>query len=158
MLDHFKTPYQSVGKAAAAAVNVVQNEVFAEPSLPSTHTSPPPSQGALQHPKPTTLTLPYLQKQALLDTSKLPPTQKLPSQEVRARQQRLAFRAGVGGGRVIRIGGGDSNAGERLAADDLEHVFAAPHAALYIQVLPGQQLGCHGAAVQQRLLLQAMKC
>ena len=83
---------------------------------------------------------------------------KKPSQEVRESQERLAFRAGVGGGGVIRIGGGDSNAGKGLAADDLEHVLAAPHAALHIQVLPGQQLGCHGTAVQQRLLLQAMEC
>ena len=78
--------------------------------------------------------------------------------ETEAKGQRLAFGTGVGGGRVIRIGGGDSNAGQSLAADDLEHVLATPHAPLHVQVLPGQQLGCHGAAVQQRLLLQTMKC
>ena len=48
----------------------------------------------------------------------------------------VTFRAGVGGGRVIRVCGGYCNACKGFAADDLEHALAAPHASLHIQILP----------------------
>lgn len=47
----------------------------------------------------------------------------------------LTLGAGIGGGRVVRVGSRDSSVGQSFVPDDLQHTLAAPHTALHCEVL-----------------------
>ena len=47
----------------------------------------------------------------------------------------LTLGAGIGGGRVVRVGSRNSSVGQSFVPDDLQHTLAAPHTALHCQVL-----------------------